>query len=96
MAKPTKYVPLTPEALLDKYTQEGWEVRLKAFHQEVTDRIRNPSGPKSTIKKCTVKTLDADGDLIGHVLRFVRADGSTVTVVTLLVDGETAFHAREA
>jgi hypothetical protein len=86
---------MPPQALFDKYTQEGWEVRLKSFNQEVNDRIRNPSGPKSTIKKRTVKTLDSDGYLIAHVVTFFRADGSAVTLVTLLVDGDTAFFACE-
>src|ERR1700685_1960715 len=95
MIKPSKIVPMTAEALLHKYTQEGWEERLKAFHQEITERIWNSTGPKSTIKKRTVKTL-MHSYLIGHVMHFHHEDGSVKTVVTLLVDGEETFHARKA
>jgi hypothetical protein len=97
MAKPSKHVSLSHVALLHKYTEEGWEDRLKGSEQKIVERAWNPSGPRSTVRKRIISTLDIDGDLICHVVCYTRADDSKDIVITLLVDMEvdTAFFASQ-
>ena len=94
MSKPSKFVSLSKNDLLHKYTSEGWPEKLQACNPDCRERRYTPCGPLSTVKKRTCLYLDADGDVVASVLVFTRADTSEETMVMYIVDGDTAFHAN--
>jgi isocitrate dehydrogenase len=69
MSKPTKHVSLAQKEIINKYYDGNWDDRRKSLKEDVyRQKVNNPSGPKSTVKKRYISYSD-DADEIVLMLR---------------------------
>jgi hypothetical protein len=94
MPKPTKTQSITQEELQRKYQDGNWDERRKSLRECVLqEKIWQPSSNRATVKKRTLACKDDDCEIVLALREYTHADGSVDVIITVLVEGDTAFHA---
>lgn len=95
MPKPTKFESLTQEELQRKYRDGNWDERRKSLREFVLQqKTWTPSSDRATVQKRTVVCKDDDCEIVLSFREYTHADGAVRIIITVLVEGYTAFHAK--
>lgn len=91
----TKTQSITQEEMQRKYRNGNWDEKRKSLRECVLQEKNwmMPSSNRATVKKRTVVCKDDEEEIVLAFREYTRADHSVDVIITILVEGDTAFHA---